>query len=175
MASATAGQDLRKTVVVELQKFMPDVQARDMEIGIFNWSIEYADSHRVLRSWKEKRFSAIYKNKARSVMANVDGTSYVNNGRLSARLRDGEFKPHDVPYMTHESMYPEKWNDMIDMRMKKEENMLNTRQAVMTDHFKCGKCKKNECSYYEMQTRSADKPTTIFVNCLNCGNRWRIG
>jgi len=42
-----------------------------------------------------------------------------------------------------------------------------------TDQFKCYKCKKRKCTYYEMQTRSADEPMTTFVTCLSCGNRWK--
>jgi transcription elongation factor S-II len=28
-------------------------------------------------------------------------------------------------------------------------------------------------TYYEMQTRSADEPMTVFVSCLNCGKNWK--
>ena len=42
-----------------------------------------------------------------------------------------------------------------------------------TSEFKCRKCKKRECSYYQLQTRSADEPMTTFVTCLNCGNNWK--
>ena len=34
-------------------------------------------------------------------------------------------------------------------------------------------CGKNKCTYYELQTRSADEPMTTFVSCLNCGNHWK--
>ena len=37
----------------------------------------------------------------------------------------------------------------------------------------CFKCKKRKCSYYQMQTRSADEPMTTFVTCLLCGNNWQ--
>ena len=37
----------------------------------------------------------------------------------------------------------------------------------------CRKCGQRECTFYEMQTRSADEPMTIFVTCLSCGNRWK--
>ena len=47
-------------------------------------------------------------------------------------------------------------------------------QEAMTDQFKCGRCKKRQCSYFEMQTRSADEPMTIFVTCINCGKRWKM-
>ena len=46
-------------------------------------------------------------------------------------------------------------------------------EEAMTDQFKCGRCKSRKCIYYELQTRSADEGMTIFITCLNCGNRWR--
>jgi DNA-directed RNA polymerase subunit M/transcription elongation factor TFIIS len=39
--------------------------------------------------------------------------------------------------------------------------------------FKCGRCRSMKTSYYEMQTRSADEPMTVFVSCLNCGKNWK--
>lgn len=43
-----------------------------------------------------------------------------------------------------------------------------------TDQFKCGRCGKRKCKYYQLQTRSADEPMTTFVTCVNCGNRWKF-
>ncbi len=37
----------------------------------------------------------------------------------------------------------------------------------------CGKCGMSKTTSYEMQTRSADEPMTVFASCLCCGNRWR--
>ena len=38
----------------------------------------------------------------------------------------------------------------------------------------CGKCGMSKTTSYEMQTRSADEPMTIFAKCLCCENRWRF-
>ena len=43
-----------------------------------------------------------------------------------------------------------------------------------TDQFQCGKCKQRKCTYYQMQTRSADEPMTTFVTCIVCNNRWKF-
>lgn len=45
---------------------------------------------------------------------------------------------------------------------------------VETGLFRCKRCKQNKCTYYEMQTRSADEPMTVFVTCTVCDNRWRF-
>ena len=39
--------------------------------------------------------------------------------------------------------------------------------------FKCAKCKSDNTSSTQFQTRSADEPCTIFVHCNNCDKRWR--
>jgi DNA-directed RNA polymerase subunit M/transcription elongation factor TFIIS len=174
-----AGPELRECVVnhIKDKSGLSDVMARDLEIGIFNRAIDLADKYRVFRSWKEKRFVSLYSNRALSILANIDPQSYLGNGqRVLDRLKNGEFKPHDIAYMKPEDLFPERWLDQIEAKVNKEKSLTEgRRQGIKSDHFKCGKCKKNECSYYEMQVRSADEPTTIFVSCLNCGNRWRIG
>lgn len=40
--------------------------------------------------------------------------------------------------------------------------------------YRCPKCKSNNTSYTERQTRSADEPMTVFCRCMSCGARWRI-
>ncbi|CAJ0963225.1 unnamed protein product, partial [Mesorhabditis belari] len=51
---------------------------------------------------------------------------------------------------------------------------VSVQQGTPSDMFKCGKCKKNNCTYNQLQTRSADEPMTTFVFCLECGNRWKF-
>ena len=53
------------------------------------------------------------------------------------------------------------------------ENKYEPKLEASTDNFKCYKCKSKKCTYYQLQTRSADEPMTTFVNCLDCGNRWK--
>lgn len=154
---------------------LSDEQAKDIEIGVYNWSLDTAANNGVAKSWNDKIFKNIYTSKCRSVLANVDSNSYIKNARLLSRIQDGEFKPHDIAFMDMVNVFPEKWTDILDLRLKQEQNFHNSKQVAKTDMFKCGKCKKRECSYYELQVRSADESSTIFVSCLNCGNRWRIG
>ncbi len=39
--------------------------------------------------------------------------------------------------------------------------------------FKCDRCKSMKTTYYQMQTRSADEPMTVFVSCVSCGKNWK--
>ena len=56
---------------------------------------------------------------------------------------------------------------------KMDELKYKIKPEAMTDQFKCRKCFSRSCSYYEVQTRSADEPMTQFITCLNCKNRWK--
>lgn len=170
------GTEKRSRVVGHLtQVGLTDVQAKDIEIGIYNWCIDSATRNGINRSWGDKVFQNTYASKCRSLLSNIDPESYVKNTRLVRRIQDGEFKPHELAFMDTTNVFPEMWVDIMDLRLKQEQNFHNSKQVAKTDMFKCGKCKKRECSYYELQVRSADESSTIFVSCLNCGNRWRIG
>ena len=50
------------------------------------------------------------------------------------------------------------------------EHVVEVPDSMLT----CGKCGMSKTTSYEMQTRSADEPMTIFAKCLCCENRWRF-
>ena len=66
------------------------------------------------------------------------------------------------------------WEDLLLKNKKKLELLSRDKNIQGTSMFKCNKCKLNNCTYFQMQTRSADEPMTTFVSCLNCENRWRF-
>lgn len=173
-----ADVEIRNTVKDQIKVAYPDmtdIGVQDLEAGIYNWAIEFAESKKITRNWKNNRFVRAYLDKAISLVSNLDAGSYIGNRRLPNRIKEQEFVPHELPFMLPENVYPEKWKAIIDKKQKKEEHIYEERPAAMTDLFKCGKCKKRECSYQELQLRSCDEPMTLFITCLNCGNRWRIG
>jgi len=152
-----------------------DLVCADLEVGIYNWAIMYAEKHKIIRNWLSSNFMDLYISKALSIIANMDKDSYVGNPRLLLRLKEKEFLPHDIPFLSHDCMFPERWKDAMDKKLRKDEHIIQEKPAAMTTQFKCGKCKKRECTYQELQLRSCDEPMTLFITCLNCGHRWRIG
>ena len=67
----------------------------------------------------------------------------------------------------------EKWEEAIKAKSIRDKNKFEQNLEAATDTFKCRKCHSKKCTYYQMQTRSADEPMTIFVTCIECGNRWK--
>ena len=152
---------------------LTDIEARDLEIGIFNSSIDYSNSLKIPLTWSSQLFINTYINIARSIYTNLDKDSYVNNEKLIERLQNKEFPPHKLAYMSCEEIFPEKWENIIEKQKLKFKAAYEIKQIAMTDAVKCGRCKNNKISYYEFQTRSSDEPMTCFFSCLVCGNKWK--
>lgn len=157
------------------QTNLKPLEAMDLEIGAFNWTLVKADELKIPRSWTSPRFCQLYLSKVRSVLSNVDASAYVGNTRLVERIQEGEFKPHDIASMQPDHVFPERWRNVVEMKVRRDEYICNARPAAMTDQFRCSRCKKRECSYMELQTRSCDEPASLFIQCLACGNKWRMG
>lgn len=149
--------------------------ASDTETGVYNWVLEYAGRAHVLKSWRNDQFTALYSIKAKSVIGNLDPGTYIGNHRLITRMVEGEFAPHNVAWMRPENLHPERWQSTLDLKTQQDHYSDNAKPASMTDAFKCKKCLKRECVFTELQLRSSDEPSSIFISCINCGNRWRQG
>lgn len=145
----------------------------EMESVVYRKTLDRADKNTVVKNWGYPLFRAIYKQSVLEILWNLHPESSQFNKNLIKRLEEGEFKLQDIPNMNAYEISPEKWRDMADRQFKREQKILEGDKSRSTDQFKCHRCGKRECSYYELQTRSADEPMTMFINCLNCGKRWR--
>jgi transcription elongation factor S-II len=145
----------------------------NLEKGIYNYTIQTASLRNIVRKWDNDAFTMIYIDKFKSLLINLNVKSTINNKELLKRLKNGEFKAREMAFMTHQELYPEKWKSLIDKKIKRDKSEGTVDLSAATDEFFCFKCKKRKCSYYQMQTRSADEPMTTFITCLLCGNNWR--
>ena len=152
---------------------LSEEEVKDLDIGIFNWSLDFCDKNQIIKNWENSKFKTVYINKCVSIISNLDNKTYIKNNSICKKINSKKIIPHDVPFLRPEELMPNKWNDIIKDIDMKEESMKNNKNISKTDQFKCGKCKKRECSYYELQIRSADESATLFITCLNCGAKWK--
>lgn len=145
----------------------------EIEKGIYNRTVKFADEKNIIKRWSEPLFMGMYKQFSIEIYTNLKSDSYVGNKRLMERLLEKEFKPYELSVMKSEYMFPEHWKPLIDEKNKRDRLLYEINKEMATDMYQCSRCKKRECSYYQLQTRSADEPMTSFVTCLNCGKRWR--
>ncbi len=168
-----------RTICISNLKFLESQFSKDdirlLEKGVFEAAFNYAYKNHIPRNWKSPIFTEIYRQIVRTVFSNIHPDSPVKNPRLLTRVLDGEFTLYELPAMTSYEMFPEKWFELKDKLLQREQKILEGNKSRATDQFKCRRCGKRECTYYELQTRSADEPMTIFITCLNCGKEWRNG
>ena len=155
--------NIRKKIDEKLQN---EKNSSNLEKGIFNYTLKEADQRKIVKKWDNKYFIQIYLDRLRAIYTNLNDT-------IIEQITSGAIKPHIVAFMTHQELNPEKWAALIDAKSKRDANKFETNIAAATDTFTCRKCKGNQCTYYQMQTRSADEPMTVYISCCNCGNRWK--
>jgi hypothetical protein len=145
----------------------------ELERGVYNSTLVDAAKHMVPLTWEHDMFRWMYKMIAKRTISNFHPDSYVGNKSLIERWKDGEFTLESIGHWGPYDLNPANWKELKDQQFRRDKRILEGNMAMATDRFRCSQCKKKMCTYYELQTRSADEPMTIFVNCLNCGKRWK--
>ncbi|KAM4688096.1 transcription elongation factor A protein 1 isoform 1-T1 [Discoglossus pictus] len=120
-----------------------------------------------------KNTDAKYKNRVRSRISNLKDSK---NPNLRRNVLCGNISPEFFARMTAEEMASDELKEMRKNLTKEaiREHQMARTGGTETDLFSCGKCKKKNCTYTQVQTRSADEPMTTFVFCNECGNRWKF-
>ena len=162
-----------KHVVILNKEFNNESLSRNVEKQLYNSSIILAKSKFIERNWNNPIFKHIYLSKIRSFYANISSDSYVNNPNFKQKIIDGIISMQQLSELSVYDIYPENWAELLDKKIQRDKLKYEMKPTAMTDQFKCRKCNSRSCSYYEVQTRSADEPMTQFITCLDCDNRWK--
>ena len=167
-------KEFRENIVIKLNTYVENKKkCINIEKSIYNFTIQEATRKKVVKKWDNKYFIMIYLDKLRSIWMNINDNNYIGNKNFVQLINDGTISTKEVALLTHQEIYPEIWRELIDAKIKRDEKKFEVDKRGATSEFKCRKCYKRECSYYQLQTRSADEPMTTFVTCLNCGNNWK--
>ncbi|NBP66738.1 MAG: hypothetical protein EBU66_19080 [Bacteroidetes bacterium] len=148
-------------------------ECNEFERCIYNGTIRIAGQRHVGKSWSHPPFVEVYTQYAKHLSSNFYPNSYVSNTELYDRYRAGEITFNDISEMDTYQLFESRWAHSFQQQQIREKRQLEGNKSMATDQFLCTRCFKRECTYYEMQTRSADEPMTIFITCLNCGKHWR--
>lgn len=130
-----------------------DQLANKIEIGIYDFSIEYAKINDV-----EMIIESIYDTKVDEIIEGLN-----NNINLVITLEDA----YNLASQEPEKINPNKYEKLLK---KKEIEEYKKNDIKSSSIFKCSKCKKAKCSVSQQQIRAGDEPATTFVKCLECGH-----
>lgn len=160
----------RKNIRNEIQKLtnLGTKNSTNLEKGLLNYSIKEASRRNIVKKWDNPFFVHIYTNRFRTIIYNIKNTKH-----LKKIIAEKSIKAHEIAFLTHQEMDPERWDEMLDKKRKRDKNKYESNEST-TSQFTCFKCKSSNCTYYQLQTRSADEPMTTFVTCMDCANRWKF-
>ncbi len=161
-------ETFRSNIISKIDEIIKDNKiSRNIERGVFNFTLKESTTKKLLKKWENPFFVNIYLDRMKTIYTNIKYEP------LKILIQSGNIKTSELAFMTHQEMRPDKWDRMIEEKNKRDKCKYETVIEAATDTFKCRKCKSNKCTYYQMQTRSADEPMTTFVSCLDCGCRWK--
>jgi DNA-directed RNA polymerase subunit M/transcription elongation factor TFIIS len=166
--------DIRNKSVNKLNDIIQDeIISRYIEKDIYNYCINISKKKFIKRSWDNIIFKNLYLNKIISYYSNINPNSYIKNKEFLNKIKSKQIDYKKITKLHVSDVFPEIWKDLIDKKIKIDKVKYENKQVAMTSMFKCKRCGSKECSYYEVQTRSADEPMTQFVTCIKCNNRWK--
>ena len=155
---------IRKSVEKRLSKVFNKKISKKIENSIFDFSEQYSEIQGT-----PFLIEQIYEDKVEEILCHFESNS---NTDLINNIKKNIIDPSNVAHLKPQELNPDKYEKITK---KKEIEEFNKNNQASTDFFQCKKCKKRKCKIEEKQTRAGDEPATTFVECLECGNKWRIG
>ena len=144
-----------------------------IEQGIYNYTISKCHFRKKIPIWANTHFTDIYISKVKNIYLNLNSNEFIKNEYLIKKIKENEIDPYELAFIDTFKLFPEKWADIIDEKMKIEKLLKESLQESASDLFKCPRCHKRKTIHCEVQTRSSDEPMTTFITCLECGKKWK--
>jgi len=153
----------RNELIKKIIKILGDKLAKNIELSIYNFSKEYAETNDT-----PYLIQSIYDSKSQEILCNLTNK---NTDYLVKSLKDNKIDPLKLAFMKPEELNPEKYENIIKKREMEEYKKNNTSGSSV---FTCVKCKKSKCQVSQKQTRAGDEPPTTFVTCMECGHVFKF-
>lgn len=145
-----------------------------IEESVYNYTKDKIEENNINFNWNNESCRRVYMNKIISLYSNINPKCYVNNQELLDKIKNDEIDIKKIAYIDPRKLKPKEW-DKYEKKEKAIYNIIhNDELSQVTDVFKCGKCKKRKCIYYQLQICSSDEPMTTFITCVNCNNKWTM-
>lgn len=149
--------------VVRARMESAGLPGESVERAVYNSTIRRCRLGTVPCCWENVAFCDSYRSMALFVIRNAD--------RIAGLMGSGVSAADAVTKKPHE-LRPDIWGDLLE-RKRQRDATYSAKPVANTSMYQCRSCRSRECHSFALQTRSGDEPMTIFIRCLNCGNRWR--
>ena len=148
----------REKNVKKISEILNEKYAKKIEQSIYNFSKEYTEDNEtpfLLESVYSDKFNEIY-----NLLINKK-SDYLIKAILSNKIY-----PLKIAMMRPDELNPDKYENIL--KKKETEEFKKSTQAT-SSVYKCPKCKERKSVVIQKQTRSADEPATLYIECKSCG------
>ena len=90
--------------------------AKNIEIGVYNYSLEEASHRDIMKKWENPYFVMIYERKLISLLNNLGEES------VQSLLKSKKIKAQDLASLTHQELKPQRWNELLEAKKLKDEH-----------------------------------------------------
>ena len=149
----------RQNNIIKLSKLLKKKIAKQIEKSIFMFAEAYTKDVEMpflLDSIYADKFTEIY-----NLLVNKKSQFLINALELK------KIDPTKIAYMKPDEINPDKYEKIIQ---KKELEDFKKKNTATSSTYKCDKCGEKKSRVSQKQTRSADEPATIYIECIVCGN-----
>ena len=143
----------------------------NLERCLFNWSVRRSKQYDDVPTWENKRFRSRYKHKFVELKQNLIRCPENRDNLKNGTVKTFQFIEYSPKELFPTGPYARTQERLIYRDIRKQ--FLSKESKNQEGFFVCGRCKSNKTTYFQMQTRSADEPMTVFVSCHNCERNWK--
>ncbi|QJX71649.1 transcription elongation factor A protein [Faustovirus] len=154
----------------ELDEERATALIRRIERSCLNATVAHCEKDGIPRNWLDKSFVQVYSTECYRITANLAPDSTVGSSYLARQLIAGEVDANNITLLTSHQLSPLSTQSERDMIKRRKEQKI---ELKICKAYVCPKCKKNETTYREVQTRAADEAGTFFIECVTCGYSWK--
>jgi len=149
----------REKNVKKISEILEKKIAEKIEESIYLFSKDYTETNEtpfLLDSIYNDIFNEIY-----NLLINTKSCFLVE------ALKQNKIEPSKIAFMRPDELNPDKYESILK---KKETEDYKKKNQATSSSYKCPKCKERKVSITQKQTRSADEPATLYIECKSCGH-----
>jgi DNA-directed RNA polymerase subunit M/transcription elongation factor TFIIS len=161
-----------------IEKLSEYISERDIceriEKSIYEYTLQTSEERGITPDMENNHFRLIYVNKLHQIYTNMNPDSYVKNMYFIDRILTEEINPDKIAFLTPQELHYEHWKEILKKQDAAEKLASSISAGTRTNEYTCSRCRGNDCTFINIQLRSADEPVSTIIQC-SCGKKWRIG
>lgn len=164
----------RHMITTALTNCLPELtpeQVKALEVGVWNWSLKEASIRGNLQIWDDTMKDDYCRRAAHCATNLTRGPLSNGNTYLLDMILNKKIEPYSVPFLEAEKINLPLMSKLLNYKRIRDHHDMSQYEAA-SEIFECPACNAKKSKFRQLQTRSGDEGSTLFLTCLACGHEW---